>query len=406
MSTLLAHASPDQGTTGVLNQRPRPRWARLWYALFLVSFLLAGCSDAQSQARSPLSGPGLHRAIAGGSQGTLYAWWIPAGGRYSQPRVLLWDGTNVAVTDPSSTDQFFTPLKGGLRCAQVALAPDSHAFACSQTAASQSTIFIKSLDDLNKDPQTILRASAPFAWSPDSRRLAYLHSNLSGNQPTCSVLVQDADPSDDPLADSADILLDQIPFNTALGETASSCPVASLAWSPSGAELATTLAAPTGVNLEVLHLNQAGALATVEGVYLLPGIALQAADNLSTASLFWSPDGKVLAALAGYPQGIEDGLYLLPAGAKTPLTEPHVTDVGEGAALAFSPDSRWLAVGTVGQPAAGENAILQVYDLADLKAQTLGGMLVIGSTLSWSADGTTLPAASAAKQGIVLWSWP
>jgi hypothetical protein len=156
----------------------------------------------------------------------------------------------------------------------------------------------------------------------------------------------------------------------------------------------------------VFHIDQAGAPATVAGVYLLPGIALQEADTMTTPSLFWSPDGKVLAALTGYQRGIEDGLYLLPAGATAPLTEPHLTDVGEGAALAFSPDSHWLAVGTVGHTIAGENATLQVYDLGQFKPQSLGEMLVVGASLGWSADSATLAAASAAKRGIVLWSWP
>ncbi len=382
----------------------RLHWLYSWLGMLFLALALAGCSSGGTQAHFPLAGPGLHRAIAGGSQGTIYSWWVPATARNAQPRLLLWDGAAVAVADPAGTDQDFTPLGDGLRCGQVVLALDGHAFACSQSATNQSTIFIKSLDDLNKDPQTLSFGSAPFAWAPDSQHLAYLHSNLSGSGSTCSVLI--ADTSSTVPSNNPEVLLSEIPFNTALGQAASSCPVASLAWSPAGDQVAATLATTQGVNLEVFHIDQAGAPATVEGVYLLPGIALQEADAMTTPSLFWSPDGKVLAALTGYQQGTEDGLYLLPVGATAPLTEPHLTDVGEGAALAFSPDSHWLAVGTVGHTIAGENATLQVYDLAQFKAQSLGEMLAVGASLGWSADSATLAAASAAKKGIVLWSWP
>jgi WD40 repeat protein len=380
------------------------RWLQYWSGVFLLALVMAGCNSGTPQAHFPLAGPGLHRAIARGSQGTIYSWWVPADARHAQPRVLLWDGVAVAVADPSGTDQAFTPLSGGLRCAQVALAPDGHAFACSQSASSQSTIFIKSLDDLSKAPQSIALGSASFTWAPDSRHLAYLHSDLSGTGPTCSVLV--ADTSADVPVGNPSVLLSGIPFNTALGEVARSCPVADLAWSPAGDQVAVTLATSRGVNLEVLHVDQMGTSATVEGVYLLPGIALQEADNMATPSLFWSSDGKVLAALTGYQQGTEDGLYLLPAGATAPLAEPLLTDIGEGAALAFSPDNHWLAVGTAGQTTAGENAILQVYDLAQFQARSVGEMLVVGSTLGWSGDSATLAAASGEKKEIMLWAWP
>ncbi len=380
----------------------RRRWLPLWAGMMLL--LLVGCSSSGAQAHFPLAGPGLHRAVAGGSQGTIYSWWVPADAQNAQPRVLLWDGAAVAVANPTSTDQAFTPLKDGLRCGQVALAPDGHAFACSQPSSNQGAIFIKSLDDLSKDAQTIALGNAPFTWAPDSLHLVYVHTDLSDNGSTCSLLVTDTS-SSAPSTNST-VLLGGIPFNTALGQTASSCPVASLAWSPAGDQVAVTLATTQGVNLEVLRVDATGASISVRGVYLLPGVALQDVDSLVTPSLFWSPDGKVLAILTGYQRGIEDGFYLLAADASAPHAEPHLTDVGEGAALAFSPDGRWLAVGAAGHTLSSENATLQVYDLATLQAQTLGEMLVVGPTLGWSGDGTTLAAASSTRKGILLWSWP
>jgi WD40 repeat protein len=382
------------------------RWPhRSWLAAGCVLFLvfLVGCGDAGPSGRLPLVGPGLHRAIVRGSQGTLLSWWLSASARNPSPRVLLWDGMSVTVTDPAGTDQTFTPLNAGLRCTQMALAPDGHAFACSQPTSGQDTLLIQSLDDLSKSPQIIPLGSAPFAWSPDSRRLAYLHTNISNDRSTCSVLDDDTSTGS---ADAVEDLLDQVPFNAVLGEAPSSCPVAALAWSPSGQTIAATLASQDGVNLLVLRLNKTGKPASVESTFLLPGVALQAVDSPAAPSLFWAPNSSALAVLTGYSKGIEDGLYLLLTGATKPLTEPHLTDTGEGAALAFSPDSRWLAVGSIGATSSGDNALLQVYDLAHSSSQTLGQMLVVGSTLGWSSDGKLLASSSSAQQGILLRSWP
>lgn len=394
-----------RGMAKVSEHQYKRCWLHTWAGMVLLGLLLAGCSSGGgTQAHFPLAGPGLHRAVVGGSQGTIYSWWVPADAQNAQPRVLLWDGATVAVANPTGTDQAFTPLSDGLRCAQIALAPDGHAFACSQVSANQGTIFIKSLDDLSKDAQTIALASAPFTWAPDSRHLVYLHTDLSDKGSSCSLLVTDTTSSAPTTAST--VLLGGIPFNTALGQAASSCPVADLAWSPAGDQVAITLASTQGVNLEVLRVDQRGVALGVVGIYLLPGVALQEVDSLATPSLFWAPDGKVLAALTGYQRGIEDGFYLLPLGASAPLTEPHLTDVGEGAALAFSPDGRLLAVGVAGHTRAGENATLQVYDLAAVQVRTLDEMLVVGPTLGWSGDGTLLAAASSTNKGIMLWSWP
>src|SRR5262249_17749348 len=139
-------------------------------------------------------------------------------------------------------------------------------------------------------------------------------------QPACSVVVSD---TTDAFA-SPQVLLDQIPFTSALGTAADSCPVAEMAWSPDGTRLALTLAASNGVELEVLHLRQNGQAPEIESRNLLPGAALEAVDNPNPPSLFWSSNGKILAALSAYRSGIEDGLFLLPAGKQTPLTEPNL----------------------------------------------------------------------------------
>ncbi len=377
----------------------------LWVALLVLA--LAGCG---TPLHVPLVGPGLHRAIAQGGQGALHFWWLPPNNDAHAARLLLWDGVQVGISDPAASDQRFLPLVGAPNCGQLALAPDYHAFACGVVGAESGGILVQSLQDVNQPPQRLRNEVAPLAWSPDSLRLAALRLGSAHSVDTCSVVVMDTGAPD--LGESAArVLLDNIPFTragaTQGGDTDDSvCPVMALAWSPDGGRLALSLASAGGVVLEVLALGAAGRPATIESRYVLPGKPLQVVDTPGVASLFWSPDGRMLAALSGYGERAEDALFLLTFEGQRSLTGPNLVDTGSGAALAFSSDGRWLAVGAVGPARGGDNAELRVFDSQSRRWAALASMLVGGATLAWSADGSLLAAASAAQQGEVVWNWP
>gem|GEM_PF-1916021 len=370
--------------------------------LLALAVALGACG---TPVRLPLDGPGLHRTVAQDGQGALHFWWLPPNSQVSHARLLLWDGANVAVGNPSATDQSFTPLGNGLVCNQVALAPDDHAFACGLVAKKAGAVLLQSLDNVQEQPEAMLDESAPLAWSPDSQTLAGLRQNLSGAGGTCSVVATDTSLPDTG-EEAEQVLLDGIPFAMLTGKGISACPVTALAWSPDGARLALSLAASNGVVLEVLRLGAKQEPPTIESRLLLPGQSLKSLDTLAAPSLFWSPDGQMLAALTGYESGAEDRLFLLPAGGQTPLSGPNLIDTGSGAALAWSPDGRWLAAGVVGPIKAGENAQLQVFDAQSLRWGGLSSMFVNGPTLAWSVDGAILAAASVSRQGLALWDWP
>lgn len=372
----------------------------------LLSVLLAlGLSGCGTPVHLPLAGPGLRLVVAQGSQGVLRFWWLPPDAATPRPRLLLWDGTSVGVSDPAASDQSFTPLGNGLICSQVALAPDHQTFACGLPGQGSGRVLLQSLVTLNAQPRTLLDEQAPFAWSPDSQRLAALRPNFAGTSSTCSLVAATLS-SSDISSDNEQVLLDQIPFNDALSKGTAACPVVDLAWSPDGARLALLLAAPDGVVLEVLLLGADGQPPLVETHTLLAGVPIQAVDSPGVPSLFWSPDGQTLGALTGYQRGIEDSLFLLSAGQPTPQPGPNVIDTGSGAALAWSPDGRWLAAGTIGTVPTGENALLQTLDTTSGVWQPLAPMYVGGPTLAWSSDGTVLAAASVSRKGVALWGWP
>ena len=80
-----------------------------------------------------------------------------------------------------------------------------------------------------------------------------------------------------------------------------------------------------------------------------PGPPLQLTTHPDwDASPAWSPDGRWIAFLRGLPQaGKKMGLYLIPplGGTERKLAETRVPfDIMLGTCLAWSPDSRWLAV--------------------------------------------------------------
>ena len=359
---------------------------------------LAGCGEAM---RFPLSGPGLRRVIAQGGLGPLRFWWLPPDAGNSHARLLLWDGVNVGSADPAQDNQSFAPVNETLFCSQVAPAPDGHAFACGQEDPKRSATLVQSLSDLQAAPLVFPGVQGPFSWSPDSREMAGVRAHADGLLSTCSVVTLDAS---DPEATQA--VLEDIPFVQPADTTVRLCPVLALAWSPDGKRLALSLASAQGVTIKVLLLGAPGQAPLLETQADLPGTAVQLLDSPEVPSLFWSPDGGMLAALTGYSQALEDGLYLLNVGQSTPLAEPNVVDTGSGAALAFSPDGRWLAVGAVGSARDDDNARLRVYDRQQNHWHTVDSMYVGGPTLAWSASGAHLTAASAARQGIAMWTWP
>ena len=368
----------------------------------LLALALSGCG---TPVHLPVTGPGLRLVVAQGSQGAMRFWWLLPDDAASRPRLLLWDGTSVGISDPDASNQSFTPLGDGLICSQVALAPDQHAFACGLPGQASGRVLLQSLETPNTQPHILLDEQAPFAWSSDSQHLAAMRLNFSGTTSTCSLVA--ADTTVPTLSsDDEQVVLDQIPFNDALSKGNGACPVVDMAWSPDGARLALTLAAPDGVVLEVLLLGADGQPPLIETHALLPGVPLQAVDMPGVSSLFWSPDGQQLAALTGYRRGIEDTLFLLPVGQPAPQTGPNVIDTGSGAALAWSPDGRWLAAGTIGSAPAGENALLQTFDVTSGLWQPLAPMYVDGPTLAWSPDGTMLASASVSRKGVALWGWP
>ncbi|HEY7348810.1 MAG TPA: WD40 repeat domain-containing protein [Ktedonobacterales bacterium] len=375
----------------------RQAWG-LWVALFAL--MLAGCGKP---LHLTLDGPGLHRAVAQGGQSALHFWWLPPTAQAPTARLLLWDGANVGLSDPAAADQRFKSLTNGPNCAQVAVAPDDHAFACGLIGADAHMALVQSLIDVDHPPLALLDESAPVAWSPDSRFLTALRLGVSESGATCSVVRIDTSLPD--LVEGAEQdLLDGIPLTTIKG--ASVCPVMALAWSPDGARLALSLAASRGVVLEVLALGAPDQPPTIESRYLLPGQPLQVVDTPAVPSLFWSSDGQLLAALTGYEASSEDGLFLFSLGQQAPLVGPNLIDSGSGAALAFSPDGRWLAVGAVGPTKGGDNAQLRVFDTQSRRWDALASMFVNGPTLAWSPDSALLAAASSAQQGEVIWNWP
>ena len=363
---------------------------------------LSGCGDV---LRFPLSGPGLHRAIAQGGLGPLRFWWLPPNEAAPHARLLLWDGVSVGISDPALNNQSFLSLNATLFCSQVAPAPDGHAFACGQQDPRTSATLVQSLNHLPAAPLVFAGQQGPFSWSPDSRVVAGVRMNAAGADSTCSVVTLDTT-LDANNPDAVQNVLVDIPFVQPAGTTVKLCPVLALAWSPDGARLALSLAGEQGVTIEVARLDAPGQSPALETQATLPGIAVQLLDSPEVPSLFWSPDGRTLAALTGYNQALEDGLYLLNVGQRSPVAEPNLVDTGSGAALAFSPDGRWLAVGTVGSDRNEDNARLRVYDRQQNHWRTVDSMYVGGPTLAWSANGAQLTAASATHQGIALWDWP
>jgi WD40 repeat protein len=367
-----------------------------------VLLALGGCGDA---LRFPLSGPGLHRVISQGGLGPLRFWWLPPDKATAHARLLLWDGVSVGISDPALHNQSFTALNDALFCSQVAPAPDGHAFVCGQQDPRRSATLVQSLNDLQAPPLLFEGAQGPFSWSPDSREVAGVRVQTLGGVSTCSVVTLDttldaADP------DAIRNVLEQVPFVVPEGTNARLCPVLALAWSPDGARLALSLAGEQSVTIEVLRLGAPGAPPQVETRATLPGAAVQLLDSPEVPSLFWSPDGQMLAALTGLSQALEDGLYLLNAGQGSPVAQPNVVDTGNGAALAWSPNGHWLAVGAVGSDRDEDNARLRVYDRQQNHWRTVAPMYVGGPTLAWSDNGGQLAAASAVRQGIALWDWP
>lgn len=363
---------------------------------------MGGCGDA---LRFPLSGPGLHRVIVQGGLGPLRFWWLPPDNAAAHARLLLWDGVSVGISDPALHNQGFTALNDALFCSQVAPAPDGHAFVCGQQDPKRSATLVQSLNDLQAAPLLFAKAQGPFSWSPDSREVAWVRVQMVGDVSTCSVVMLDTT-LDAETSDAVRDVLADIPFVEPEGTTVKLCPVLALAWSPDGARLALSLAGEQGVTIEVLRLGASGALPEVETRANLPGVAVQLLDSPEVPSLFWSPDGQMLAALTGYSQALEDGLYLLNIGQASPMAQPNVVDTGNGAALAFSPDGHWLAVGAVGSDRDEDNARLRVYDRQQNRWRSVAPMYVGGPTLAWAADGAQVMAASAAHQGIALWDWP
>ncbi|HEX6779550.1 MAG TPA: hypothetical protein VF099_15180 [Ktedonobacterales bacterium] len=360
--------------------------------------MLGGCGEV---VRFPLSGPGLHRVVAQGGLGPLRFWWLPPDDAAPHARLLLWDGVRVGITDPALSNQSFDAGNGPLFCSQVALAPDGHAFACGQQDPRKSATLVQSLNHPQAAPLLFVGAQGPFSWSPDSSEVAGVSIQAAGTLSTCSVALLDTkNPNEEqePLAD--------IPFVQLADTMVRLCPVLALAWSPDGTRLALSLANAQGVTIEVLLLGTPGQPAAIETRASLPGTAVQLLDSPEAPSLFWSPDGRTLAALTGFNQAFEDGLYLLNVGQAGPTAEPNVVDTGSGAALAFSPDGRWLAVGAAGSDKYGDNARLRVYDRQQNHWRTVEAMYAGGPTLAWSASGAQLTAASAARQGIALWDWP
>ncbi len=372
----------------------------LWTPLFLLA--LSGCG---TPAHVLLSGPGLHRTIAQGAQGALHFWWLPPNSQNPTPRLLLWDGTNVGIVDPSATDQSFAPLASTANCNQIAVAPDNHAFACGLTQAAGGSVLVQSLNDQNASPENLLDETAPLAWAPDSQWLAALRFGYTNALATCSVVALDtASPGSGQAAEQD--LLDGVPFASIGNKSSPTCPIMSMAWSPDGTRLALTLASPGGVVLEVLSMTAPGQPATIESRHVLPGKPLQTLDSPAVPSLFWSSDGQTLVAVTGYGAVSEDGLFLLFLGQQTTLTGPNLVDNGAGATVAFSPDGRWLAVGTVGPHENTDNAQLQVFDIQNNHWDALASMFANGDSLAWSANGSLLAVASASQQGEVIWNWP
>ena len=369
-------------------------------ALLLVA--LAGCG---TPVQVPLAGPGLNRTVAQGGLNALHFWWLPPTAQNPAPRLLLWDGASVGLSDPAASNQSFTPLKDGTTCNQVALAPDNHAFACGQIGEQSGGVVLQSLVDVDDEAQHLLDESAPLAWAPDSQWLAALRLGYVGTDAVCSVVAVNTSLPDQG-EQTEQVLLDSIPFVAVGSKTVNACPVMAMAWSPDGSRLALSLASPSGVVLEVLAMSAPGQPATIESRHLLPGQPLQMLDTPGVSSLFWSSDGQMLAALSGYGAASEDGLFLLALGQQDVLTGPNLVDSGDGAALAWSPDARWLAVGAVGAHKRGDNAQLRVFDAQQLRWQTLAPMFVSGDTVAWSADSSLLAAASVSQQGEVIWNWP
>ncbi len=394
--------APTAGHSAAVHTRLRRSILARCSGLYLLLLILAGCG---TPVHLPVDGPGLRLVVAQGSQGgTLRFWWLPPDTVIARPRLLLWDGTSVGVSDPAALNQSFAPLGNRLACSDIAVAPDHHAFACGLPEQGAGSVLLQSLDHPTAQPDALLDEHAPFAWAPDSQHLAALRTNFAGSHSTCSVVTADTTPTGIS-SDIEQVLLAQIPFNDALSKGASTCPIVDMAWSPDGSRLALSLAVPNGVIVEVLLLGANGQPPVVETHTLLPGIPLQAVDMPGVSSLLWAPDSQTLTVLTGQ-QPTEDNLFLLPAGQQSPLSAPHVIDTGSGAALAFSPDGHWLAAGTVGSFPKGENALLQVLNVANGIWQSVVPMFVAGSTLTWSPDSTMLAAASVSRKGIAIWNWP
>src|ERR1051326_6591499 len=101
---------------------------RLWTLGFtLLVLMLAGCS---APVHVPLAGPGLYRTVTQDGESSMHFWWLPPTSQNPAPRLLLWDGETVGISDLAGTDQSVVPVKNATDCDQVALAPDNHAFVC------------------------------------------------------------------------------------------------------------------------------------------------------------------------------------------------------------------------------------------------------------------------------------
>jgi Tol biopolymer transport system component len=213
------------------------------------------------------------------------------------------------------------------------------------------------------------RGWAPPAWSPDGRLVAQISQGGNGQL----LLYQFTIAGGASLVSS--VVTDS--FNTYW-------PLAT-AWSPDGHYIAVVCWYSSGYSPKLLVF-------TYNGTTTLQLVGSITTDSQPT-SLAWSPEGKYIAVMTN---GSSNNMDIFGFNGAMGLTLLQTVNAGQGPGsypaptqlVTWSPDGKWLAVGTQ-----NPNNALSIYAVTGAGSASLASSLIVSNTptaLQWSPDGRLL----------------
>lgn len=132
-----------------------------------------------------------------------------------------------------------------------------------------------------------------------------------------------------------------------------------------------------------------------------PTAATQSDGSLYVTGVAWSSDGSKIAAVSIQPptDNTNSKGYVSVYDADTQeLIYQSMTDYGGYSSVAWSPDGRFIAIGSFDQT-------IKVIDIARQETiATLAGHRAGVASIDWSPDGETLISAGATDQQVILWN--